>query len=166
MKKITMILLSVLSACVLGACSSQTNDPASASQVVETEEETSGAKTEEEAKKDQEQEESQETKSAETESGQEAKVLVAYFSCTNTTRPLAEYAADALGADLYEIVAATPYTEEDFNYGNSDCRANQEQKNPDSRPEISGSVEGMEEYDILFLGYPNMEQGFESVLCV
>ena len=40
------------------------------------------------------------------------KVLVAYFSATNTTRPLAEYAADILGADLYEIVPEVPYTDE------------------------------------------------------
>ena len=159
MKKITGILLSVLSACVLGACSGNTNGAASTSQAVATEAETSKAETAEETEKDEEQEESRETTRAGAENGQEggtgeAKVLVAYFSCTNTTRPLAEYAADALGADIYEIVPETPYTEEDLNYSNSDCRANEEQNNPDSRPEISGSVEGMEEYDIVFLGYP------------
>lgn len=37
-------------------------------------------------------------------------ILVAYFSCTGTTKPLAEYAAEYLNADLYEIKAETPYT--------------------------------------------------------
>lgn len=36
------------------------------------------------------------------------KTLVAYVSVTNTTRSLAEYVADILGADLYEIVADPP----------------------------------------------------------
>ncbi len=37
------------------------------------------------------------------------KALVVYFSCTNTTKTLAEYAANILGADIYEIVPAEPY---------------------------------------------------------
>jgi hypothetical protein len=36
---------------------------------------------------------------------------------------------------------------------------------PDARPAISGSVEDMEQYDIVFIGYPNMEQGFHCILC-
>ena len=39
-----------------------------------------------------------------------SSILVAYFSATGTTRPLAEYAADLLNADLYEIVPEDPYT--------------------------------------------------------
>lgn len=39
------------------------------------------------------------------------KTLVAYFSATGTTRPLAEYAAEVLEADIYEIVPEQPYTE-------------------------------------------------------
>ena len=47
-----------------------------------------------------------------------------------------------------------PYTSEDLNYSNSDCRANQEQNDPTTRPAISGSVENMEDYEVIFLGYP------------
>ena len=162
MKKITGILLSVLSVCVLGACSGNANGPAPTSQAVETEAETSQGETSEEKETDKEQEESAGERTGENG---EAKVLVAYFSCTNTTRPLAEYAADALGADIYEIVPETPYTEEDLNYSNSDCRANEEQNNPDSRPEISGSVEGMEEYEIVFLGYPIWWGQAPKIIC-
>ena len=52
-----------------------------------------------------------------------SKVLVAYFSATGTTKALAEYAADALGADLYEIVPKEPYTDEDLNYSDRNTRA-------------------------------------------
>ena len=81
-------------------------------------------------------------------------VLVAYFSATGTTRPLAEYAAEILNADLYEIVPAEPYTAEDLDYGNSDSRTTREQNDPDARPAISGAVENMEQYDTVLLGYP------------
>lgn len=82
------------------------------------------------------------------------KTLVAYFSATGTTRQLAEHAADILGADLYEIIPETPYTSDDLNYNNSSSRANREQNNTSARPAISGSVQNMADYDVVFLGYP------------
>ena len=82
------------------------------------------------------------------------KVLVAYFSATNTTERIAEYISDGLNADLYEIVPAVPYTSADSNYGDSSSRTSIEMNDPDSRPAISGSVENMEQYDIVFIGYP------------
>ena len=84
----------------------------------------------------------------------ETKVLVVYFSATNTTKPLAEYIADGLGADIYEIVPATPYTSADLNYGNSSSRTSIEMNDPNARPDISGSVNNIEQYDVIFLGYP------------
>ena len=81
------------------------------------------------------------------------KTLVAYFSATNTTRPLAEYAADILGADLYEIVPEVPYTDADLAYY-TNGRADREQNDSSVRPAISGSVENMADYDVIFLGYP------------
>lgn len=82
-----------------------------------------------------------------------AKILVVYFSCTGTTKPLAEYAAEFLEADLYEIVPEEPYTEADLAYY-TNGRADQEQNDPDSRPAISGSVENMDQYDTIVIGYP------------
>lgn len=81
------------------------------------------------------------------------KTLVAYFSATNTTRPLAEYASDILNADLYEIVAENPYTDADLAYY-TNGRADREQNDPSARPAISGGVENMADYDVIFLGYP------------
>ena len=81
------------------------------------------------------------------------KTLVAYFSATGNTRPLAEYAAEHLGADIYEIAPREPYTEEDLAYY-TDCRADREQNDPAARPAISGGVEDMGQYDVVFIGYP------------
>lgn len=83
----------------------------------------------------------------------EQKILVVYFSATGTTRPLAEYAADILNADLYEIIAAEPYTDADLAYYTGG-RADQEQNDPSARPGISGSVEDLAQYDTILLGYP------------
>ena len=81
-------------------------------------------------------------------------VLVAYFSATGNTENIAEHLVSILDADLYEIVPEVPYTSEDLNYSNSDCRANQEQNDPTARPAISGSVENMGDHEVIFLGYP------------
>jgi len=84
----------------------------------------------------------------------ETKILVAYFSATNTTKCVAQYIADAQDANLYEIIPAIPYTSADLNYNNSSSRTSLEINDPSARPEISGSVDNMEDYDIVFLGYP------------
>lgn len=94
------------------------------------------------------------SKSAMERRSDDAKVLVAYFSRTGNTRPLAEHAAELLDADLFEIQAADPYTDADINYGDSDSRTSKEQNDPDARPSIAGSVENMEQYDIVVLAYP------------
>ncbi len=89
------------------------------------------------------------------ENGEEnSKVLVAYFSATGTTKKLAEYAADAMGADLYEIVPDEPYTDDDLNYNDRNTRATVEQNDKNARPAISGSVENMDQYEIVFLAFP------------
>ena len=80
-------------------------------------------------------------------------ILVTYFSCTGTTRQIAESAAEILGADLYEIVPEEPYTQEDLAYYTGG-RADQEQDNPDMRPVISGSAANIEQYDTVLIGYP------------
>lgn len=89
----------------------------------------------------------------EQETNMEQKTLVAYFSATGTTEPLAEYAAEILDADIYEIVPEVPYTEADLAYY-TNGRADQEQNDPSARPAIAGNVENMEEYDTIILGYP------------
>lgn len=92
---------------------------------------------------------------AETETQTEGtKILVAYFSATNTTEGVAEHIANGLNADLYEIIPEEPYTDEDLDYNDNNSRSTLEMNDPSSRPAIAGSVENMEQYEIVFLGYP------------
>ena len=85
---------------------------------------------------------------------QENRVLVAYFSATNTTKGVAEHIANGLNADIYEIIPEEPYTDADLNYNDNNSRSTIEMNDPGFRPAISGSVENMEQYDIVFIGYP------------
>ena len=82
------------------------------------------------------------------------EVLIAYFSATNNTENIANHLNDILDADLYEIVPEDPYTADDLDYNDSSSRSSQEMNDPDARPVISGSVDNMEQYDVIFLGYP------------
>lgn len=94
---------------------------------------------------------------AESGSGNEAggaKILIAYFSATNTTKGVAEHIADSLSADLYAIVPEQPYTDADLDYHDDSSRSTIEMNDPSARPAISGSVENMEQYDTVFIGYP------------
>lgn len=89
-----------------------------------------------------------------TESNTGSKVLVAYFSRTGHTAQLAEYASEILDANLYEIVAADPYTDEDIDYGDDSSRTSIEQNDASIRPEIDKTVEDMSQYDTIVLAYP------------
>jgi len=82
------------------------------------------------------------------------KILIAYFSATNNTENIANHLNEILDADLYEIVPETPYTSDDLNYNDRSSRSSQEMNDSDARPAISGSVDNMEQYDVIFLGYP------------
>ncbi len=84
----------------------------------------------------------------------EKKSLVVYFSATGNTKAFAEKIAKVSGADLWEIVPDEPYTSEDLDYSHDDCRANLEQHDDSARPKIDGTVENMDSYDTIFLGYP------------
>ena len=95
-----------------------------------------------------------EDETSEETDGGEQKILIAYFSATNNTENIANHLNDILTADLYEIVPETPYTSEDLNYNDSSSRTSRETNDPDTRPAISGSVDNMEQYDVIFLGYP------------
>jgi flavodoxin len=82
------------------------------------------------------------------------KILVAYFSATGNTKQLAEGTAKALGADLYEVRPAKPYTSEDLNYNDESTRATVEQKNDQARPELADKNAPVANYDTIVLAYP------------
>lgn len=83
-----------------------------------------------------------------------ANILIAYFSCTGNTESIANHLDSILDADVYEINPEVPYTDADLNYGDPNSRTSIEMNDPNARPAISEGVENMEDYDIIFLGYP------------
>lgn len=88
------------------------------------------------------------------EPGTDGRALVVYFSCTNTTKGVAEHIASITESGMYRIEPEEPYTSADLDYNNSSSRANREQNAPSARPAIAGSLENLSDYDIVFLGYP------------
>ena len=95
----------------------------------------------------------------------ESDTLVIYFSCTGTTRGVAEKLANVTGADLYEIVHAVPYTDEDLNYNDRSTRATWEQDHPDTRPEIGGDDVDLTGYTTVYIGYPIWWGEEPRILC-
>ena len=79
---------------------------------------------------------------------------VVYFSGTGTTRGIAEMIAEVTGSDLYEIIPAEIYSEDDLNYNDDNCRANKEQDDPDARPAIENDLSQVTDYEIIYLGHP------------
>ena len=83
------------------------------------------------------------------------KILVAYFSATGTTKAVATELANAINADIYEIVPEVPYTNDDLNWRDKSSRSSLEMKDDTSRPVIgSDKVDNMDQYDVIFLGGP------------
>ena len=82
-----------------------------------------------------------------------SEILVVYFSCTQTTETIAKQIQTETKGTLYQIVPQEPYTESDLKYY-TNSRSDRENADSSARPAINGSVENMERYDIVFLGYP------------
>lgn len=87
--------------------------------------------------------------------------LVVYFSWSGNTENVADAIVNQTGADVFEIVPEEAYTT-DYN---ALLDIATEEKENGARPEIAGSIDDISRYDIIYVGYPNMEQGFEGVLC-
>ncbi len=83
-----------------------------------------------------------------------SNILVACFSATGNTWPLAEYAAEYLNADLFRIEPKEPYTHADLNYNDDKCRANVEMQDDTCRPALAATVENMAQYDTVILAFP------------
>lgn len=85
---------------------------------------------------------------------QAAGTLVVVFSATGNTKAVAEEIARLTGAELYEIVPEVPYTDEDLNYNDDDCRANREMNDASARPAIGSETIDISACDTVFIGYP------------
>lgn len=79
-------------------------------------------------------------------SGSDIKVLVAYFSYSGTTKNVATALSEKTGGDLFEIAAQDGYSDV-YQESNREIRNN-------DRPLLTNTVLNMDEYDIVFVGYP------------
>ena len=161
MKKIIALLLASVLALGLAACGN--SQSASSGEAAPAQEETAEPAAEETANTEAEETENKEEanpaeETASTENQEEpapAKdVLVVYFSCTGTTKDVAEKIASITDADLYEIKAAVEYTEADLDWNDSDSRTTHEQDDPSVRPEIGSDPVSLEGYSTIYIGYP------------
>lgn len=84
----------------------------------------------------------------------ENKTLVAYFSASGVTAKAASSLAAAIGADLYEIKPAVPYTNKDLNWQDKRSRSSMEMNESSSRPELAERNVNLAAYNRIFLGFP------------
>lgn len=101
----------------------------------------------------------------------EGKKLVVFFSHAGenynvgniekgNTHIVADMIAEATGADIFEIVPEKDYPRDSYN----ECiEVAKQEKQAHARPAIKGDV-NVEDYDIVFLGYPNWWG--EAPMCV
>lgn len=84
------------------------------------------------------------------------KVLVVYYSATGSTKTVAGYIAEALGADIFELTPVEPYAAADLNWNDADSRVCREHADESLREVAltAATVENWEEYDTVFIGYP------------
>ena len=82
------------------------------------------------------------------------KALVAYFSASGTTAKAAKTLASAVGADLYEIKPAVPYTSADLNWMDKNSRSSVEMGDKSSRPALADMDAPVADHDVIFLGFP------------
>ena len=83
-----------------------------------------------------------------------SKTLVAYFSASGTTARIAKGLAGAIGADIYEIRPAVPYTKADLNWMDKKSRSSVEMNDPSSRPALADRNADIDAYDTVLLGFP------------
>ena len=112
--------------------------------------------------------------------GGASNILVAYFSWADNAilaedvdavaspsvvapgnvQQLAGWVQEETGGDLFSIQVTEPYPSD---WDQCLARANQE-RGDNARPELRGNVENLDQYDTVFLGYPNWWYGVPMAL--
>lgn len=82
------------------------------------------------------------------------KTLVAFFSASGETQKLAQTLASVVDGTLYQIKPETEYTPADLDWQDKRSRSTIEMQDPTCRPALAGTVEGMDQYDTIFVGFP------------
>ena len=153
-KKIFAILLSLLIVFALAACSSQNDNPPT----------EDGGNTESSQPLNSANSESQNPEAEGSSSGEpsaNSKILVVFFSHTGenysvgviekgNTHIIADMIAEETGADMFEIQPENPYP----NTYNECTDVAKKEQNENARPKFIGSVDNMDQYDTVFIGYP------------
>lgn len=165
MKKIVTIFMAVALALCFAACGTGADKPSSETASDSSEQTTGQDHEDQHPERAEENREEQQADPSEEQDvvleetvhdGEDtenaSKALVVYFSATGNTKAVAETIARLQEADIYEIVPEQPYTEEDLDYNDGSTRATAEQNDPEARPVISGSIEDMDRYDVIYVG--------------
>ena len=82
-----------------------------------------------------------------------SKILVSYFSATETTKKVAEKVATAINGDLFEIIPKEQYTSADLDWSNKESRTSIEMNN-NIKPEIANKISNLDDYDKIVLAFP------------
>ena len=82
------------------------------------------------------------------------KKLVVYFSASGTTAQLAKTLASVVDGDLFEILPKEKYTSADLDWRNKNSRSSIEMNDKSFRPAIANKVENIEQYDVIYVGFP------------
>ena len=79
-----------------------------------------------------------------------------YYSATGNTKNVADYIAAETRADVFTLEPAEPYSDDDLDYPDDDSRVSREHENESERVVelVSTTVDGWEDYDTVFIGYP------------
>lgn len=79
------------------------------------------------------------------------RILIAYFSMSGNTRLIAHDIQRMAGGDLFEIKAVREYGPD---FDSAVEQAREELRNR-TRPELQAKVANMQDYDVVFVGFPN-----------
>lgn len=162
MKKFTALLLTVMMACGLAACGGAGAESGGTTPAPETsappagespqpEETTSPSQPAEPSEPPAQVPDSSAPTASDPPAADGSKTLIAYFSWSGNTEELAGMIQEATGGDLFAIETETPYTDD---YNAVVDQAQQEQAD-NARPALAAQVENMDDYDTVFIGYPN-----------
>ena len=93
--------------------------------------------------------------------GLSAKTAFVYFSATGTTERMAKNAAEAMGADIFEIQPVHKYTDADLDWRDKKSLSSIECNDPKNRPKIKAVVSAatttafdISSYDTVVVCYP------------
>lgn len=153
MKRTLSLLMSLVMALSLAACSGSgdgSSSQASSSAPESSAAESSASESSSEAPS------SSEVSSQAQDTGSGSSVLVVYYSATGNTAQMAQYIADATGGDLFEIQPVEPYTDDDLNWTDDNSRVSQEHADESLRDVelVADTVDNWDQYDTVFIGYP------------